>query len=1176
MRYHFANCVLDTDQYALCRDGQLIRLRPKAFQVLAYLLCHRDRVVTKQELAEQFWPDQFITDAVVENTLKAVRQAVGDSGRAQTMIQTVRGVGYRMVASVMADVEPPAADYLPERPERNTEQELTSPGDVSSSPDAERRQLTILACRVVDSGALSSQMALEDYLGVIQAYHCACAEVIERFEGYLAQHLGDGLLAYFGYPLANEDDAHRAIRVSLEMIDALKPLSRRLSQDVGAQLSVRLGVHTGPVIIGKIGSGKRREALALGETPNLASRLQSLAEPNTVLISEATARLVQGYFTLDERRGGTRQESAAEMATFRVTAPTGVQNRLEVTGGLTPMVNRDAECILFREHWEQVQEGRGRVMIVNGEAGIGKSRLVQAMRASLDEDTYIRLECRCSPYHQNSTWYPVIELWHRILRWQDGETSQTRLQKLETTLAPLSLPLEDTLPLMASLLALPVDDPRFPPLTLPPKQQRERTLEIILGMTLELTAQQPVFFVVEDLHWADPSTLELLALLVEQVPTSRLCLVCTCRPSYSAPWGNRSYCFDINLGRLSQSHVEEMMVGITQGKRLPAEVLEQVDQKTDGVPLFVEELTKTLLETALLRDAGNQYELVAPLADLVIPTTLYDSLMARLDRLGTAKRVAQLGATLGREFSYELLREVSPWEEGVLQQELRRLVDAELMFQRGLPSRAAYIFKHSLVQEVAYQSLVRHTRQNYHQRTAEVLIERFPALVESQPELLAHHFTEAGLTEQALPHWHRAGLRAVERSAYAEASRHLTTGLELLKTLPGTSEHAQQELDFLIALLPALTATKGDTAPELEQLLKRAYTLCQQLEASQQLFGVLSGLCWSHLLRDELQTACKWAEEGFHVAQEQGDSALLLSAHFQLGGTLYFLGDFASALTHFEQGIERYDPEQHANPQHTHSVRNRGEGCLSQAAFCLVALGYQDQARTRIQEALVLARELKHPYSVAYALLYAIMIHESHRELQAFREHAEAFLALVTQHGFSNFIGQAVFWQGRGLVMQGRHDEGLDLMCQGLESVEQIGMKLGRTAYLGYLSDAYREAGQIDAGLRVLTQTYLADDDHWAGEWYRRQGELLLMAGTSQVAEAETCLQRALAITRSQQAKWWELRVVKRLGRLWQQQGKRQDAYELLAPVYNWFTEGFDTADLQEAKVLLDELKRGK
>jgi predicted ATPase/class 3 adenylate cyclase len=1185
MRYHFANCVLDTDQHTLRRAGQLVRLRPKAFQVLIYLLLHHDRVVTKQELAEQFWPDQFITDAVVENTLRAARQAMGDSGQTQTIIQTLRGVGYRVVALVTMESETPAVDQPQERFEHATEQEPDSSGEASlirlHGSAAERRQLTVLFCEIVDPTTLSSRMALEDYLDVIRSYQNTCTAVIRNLESHLVRHRGEGVIAYFGYPMAHEDDAHRAIRAGLALIDALKPLSHRLEQEAGVRLEVRVGIHTGLVIMGEIGDEERQESLAIGETPNLAHRLQRLAEPDTIVISAATSRLVQGYFTLDELRGEARQGIATDEMIFRVIAPTGVQHRLDVvvSGSLTPMVNRKAELSFFLERWEQAQEGRGQVIVLNGEAGIGKSRLALAMRELLDEVPYIRLECRCSPYYQNSAWYPVIELSHRLLRWQDHETSRTRLRKLKTALSQLTLPLEKSLPLMASLLGVPLDDFSAPPLPQSPQRQREQTLEMILEITLALASQQPVFLLVEDLHWADPSTLELIELLVAQVPTSRLCLICSCRPSYAVTWRHWSYCFEINLGRLSQRHVEAMVVGITRGKQLTADVLQQVDEKTNGVPLFVEELTKMLLETESLRDIEDQYHLVTPLSDMAVPATLYDSLMARLDRLQAAKSVAQLAAILGRQFSYELLRAVSPWEEGMLQQGLRQLVDAELVFQRGLSVQVTYIFKHSLVQDMAYHSLVRNTRQHYHQRTAEVLVDQFPAQVEAEPERLAYHFTEAGLTEQAFPYWYQAGLRAFERSAYVEASRHLTMGLELLATLPDTPERAQQELRFQSVLGPIFIGTKGWAAPETGEVYTRARALCQQIGQSPQLFPALWGLYGYDSVRGDYQAARELAQQILDLAESQNNTGFIVQACFAMGLILFLFGELSVAQTYVARGHAIYDHQQH-NPYSFLYGNNPGVSCLCFDALTLWHLGYPEQALARSQAAVALAEQTLHPFSVVFALDRAAAFHQFRRDVAGVQQWAGASIRLASEQGFPMWVAAGTILQGWSLAEQGDIENGLTQIHEGLNGYRVTGAEMFRPHFLAVLAETYGKGGQPEEGLQVVAEAldlaYEIGEHFYEAELYRLKGELLVNdawgASLPHCAKALACFQHAIEIAQKQSEKSLELRASISLARLWQIQGKRQEAYDLLTLIYDWFTEGFDTADLIDAKTLLDEL----
>jgi class 3 adenylate cyclase len=613
-------------------------------------------------------------------------------------------------------------------------------------PDAARRQLTVMFCDVVDSTTLSGQLDPEEYRDVLRAYQAACGEVIQRFDGYTAQHLGDGLLVYFGFPTAHEDDAQRAILAGLGMLDAMQRLNTRLAQEHGVRLSIRVGLHTGLTVIGDIGAGQKHELLALGEAPNIAARIQSLAAPDTVAISADTYRLVEGYFTVEDLGRQTLRGVAEPLQVYRVLRHSGAQSRLDVVGtrGLTPLVGREQEVGLLLERWHWVKAGQGQVVLLSGEPGIGKSRLVQVLKDQVTSEPHVRLECRSLPHYQNSALYPIIDLLHRRLQWQHDVSPDEQLDQLVQALRQYQLPEQEAMPLLAPLLSLTLPEDRYPPLTFSPQRQRQKTFEVLLTMLLEPAAQRPVLFILEDLHWTDPSTLELLDLLMDQIPTVSFCALLTCRPTFQPPWSSRSYLTQVTLSRLAPPQVGRMAEHVAGGKRLPAEVLRQVVEKTDGVPLFVEEMTKAVLESGALQDINGHYELTGAVSAFAIPATLHDSLMARLDRLVTAKAVAQYAAVLGRHFSYVVLQAVSQLDEPTLQRELGRLVDAELLYQRGLPPQATYLFKHALIRDIAYESLLRSTRQGYHQRVAMVLEAQFPETVATQPELLAHHYTEAG------------------------------------------------------------------------------------------------------------------------------------------------------------------------------------------------------------------------------------------------------------------------------------------------------------------------------------------------------------------------------------------------------------------------------------------------
>ena len=1039
----------------------------------------------------------------------------------------------------------------------------------------ERRQLTVMFCDLVGSTALSEQLDPEELQAVVRTYQEVSAQVIERYEGHIAQYLGDGLLVYFGYPAAHEDDAARAIRAGLEIVTALDQARSQFPQPV----QVRIGIHTGPVVVGQMGGGSRHEQLALGETPNIAARVQGKAAPNEVVISAATQRLVAGLFEWEDQGRHELKGISTPQPLSRVTAESTAQSRFEaaVRVGLTPLAGREQELGVLRERWTQAQADAGQVVLLSGEAGIGKSRLVQELTDRTSQDRATRIAFQCSPYHQNSALYPITAHLQRLLRFTPDETSETKLDKLQQQLGRYRFPQANTLALFAALLSL-LHPEGVPPITVSPQKQKELTQTALVAWLMEETEQQPVYNSWEDLHWADPSTLEVLDLLLTQVPTTRLLAVLTFRPEFVPPWGAYSYLSQVTLTRLGQSQVSAMVERVTGGKPLPEEVLQQIVTKTDGVPLFVEELTKMVVESDLVRAVNSHYELTGPLPPLAIPSTLQDSLMARLDRLATAREIAQVGATIGREFSYALLQAVSPIGEENLQQGLQQLVEVELLYQHGLPPRARYTFKHALIQDTAYASLLKRRRQQLHQAVAHVLEQQFAETVEAQPELVAHHYTEAGLVEQAIPYWQRAGQRAASRSANTEAIGHLTTALTLLKPLPDTPEHVEQELFLQTALGPVLMAAKGLAAPEVGNAYGRARELCQRLGETPQLFPVLKGLCVFHTTLAEHKTARELAEQCLRLAQSTQDPALLTEAHYGLGNTLYYSGEFALAREHFEQSLARYDVQQHRSHALLYG-QDTGVVCSLRAALVVYYLGYADQARKLTKWALARAHELSHSHSLAYALASAAILHQVLREGQAAQEQAEATITLSTDQGFPVWVAVGTRMHGWALAEQGRGEEGVSQIRRGMASFQATGAKVSGPYFLGLLAEACEKTDQVEEGLRAvgdaLTIVDKHEERHYEAELYRLKGELLLKQSPTHSPEAETSFHKALDVSRGQQARSLELRAAMSLARLWQQQGKTTEAQNLLAPVYHWFTEGFDTPDLKDAKALLDALSEG-
>src|SRR5712691_8269310 len=788
------------------------------YAVLAQVseLLQREGRVSYRALKMQFSLDDDQLEALKDELIEAKRLAVDERGRVLVWVgETSPAESSTMRHSPAA----PLSDVQPDHPVQSPP--LVTP---PNSPEAERRQLTVMFCDLVDSTSLAQQLDPEDYRAVVHAYQEVVVAAIRPFDGYVAQYLGDGLLVYFGYPQAHEDAAQRAGLAGLAIVDTMAPLNARLVPQYGVRVAVRLGLHTGVAVVGTVGSGARQEQLAMGDTPNIAARLQGLAAPNTVVLSAATARLLHGVFALEDVGVQQLKGVAEPMAVCRVLGPEEpTSDEAEPSPARLPfLVGREAELGLLLRRWEQSKAGLGQVVLLSGEAGIGKTALVEVLRAYVAQEGYTRIGFRSSPYHTHSALYPVIEHVRRVRRLDRDDPPETALDKLERALQGYRLQQAEVVPLLAALLSVPLPAGRYAALTLTPQQQRQQTLDALVAWLVEEAERRPVLAVYEDVHWADPSTLELVGTLVEQAPTAPMLHVLTFRPDFVPPWPPRSHITPLTLNRLDRPQVEALIRHLAGGKALPAEVVQHLVTRTDGVPLFVEELTKMLLESGLLREEGPHYVLTGPLASVPIPATLHDSLMARLDRLSAAKEIAQLGAVLGRECSYVLIQALAPLDEATLQARLEQLVAAELLYQRGRPPHAIYRFKHALIQDAAYASLLKSTRQQVHRQVAQVLEAQFPETVATQPELVAQHYTEAGLTEQAMPYWQRAGQQAAQRSAHQEAVGHLTKGVEVLQTLPDTPERTQQDLLLHVALGVSLMAVKGRAAPEVERVYTRA------------------------------------------------------------------------------------------------------------------------------------------------------------------------------------------------------------------------------------------------------------------------------------------------------------------------------------------------------------------
>jgi class 3 adenylate cyclase/predicted ATPase len=1053
----------------------------------------------------------------------------------------------------------------------------SAPPPASAKMDtAERRQVTVMFSDLVGSTALSARMDPEDLREVISAYQKCVADTVQRFGGFVAKYMGDGVLVYFGYPQAHEDDSERAVRAGLELVAAVTALK------TPTPLKTRVGIATGMVVVGDlIGSGAAQEQTVVGETPNIAARLQGMAEPNTVVIAESTRRLLGNLFDLQDLGAQDLKGLGGHVRAWVALRPAPVESRFEALhgSGLTELVGREEELDLVLRRWSRTKTGEGQVLLLSGEPGIGKSRLTAALLERLATETHTRLRYFSSPQHTDSALYPIIGQMERAAGLARDDPPQAKLDKLDAVLALGSASVQDAT-LFAEMLSL-TNDGRYPSLALTPQQRRQRTMEALTAQVEALSRPNPVLMIFEDAQWADPTSLEVLGRAVDRIRTLRVLLVVTFRPEFAPPWIGQPHVTPLTVNRLTQRDIAAMIDRIVGNKELPASIRQDIVERTDGIPLFVEEMTKAVLE-AESEGAAEHAIAAIPSPTTAVPASLHASLMARLDRLGPGKELAQIAATIGREFSHALLAAAASKPDAEFNSALERLVAAGLLFRQGVAPHANYLFKHALVQDAAYGTLLREPRRALHARIAETLESQFAEIAENQPELLARHCTEAGQIEKAAGLWGRAGQRSLERSATVEAVAQLTRALDQIGVLPATPALRSEEIKIQVGLTNALMHAKGYAAPETKASVERARTLIDRAEALGEppedpllLFSVLYGFWVANYIEFNGDTLRDLAMRFLTLAEKQDTTGPLIVGHRLMGTAFFSTGDPAKARTHLDRAIALYDPGKHRLLA-TRFGQDLRVVILSYRSLALWSLGYPNAAVVDSDQALKDAHEIGHPVTLVYALWHAAWTRWECKNYAKSSAFLDETIALADEKG-------AIFWKalatvGRGCVFAftGDASKAIQVITSGIIAYRSTGATVFVPYFFSCLAWAYAELGQFDDAWRcvgeAMTAVETTKETWWEPEVHCIVGEISLKSPKPDAPKAEVHFKRALAVAREQQAKSWELRAAMSMARLWRDQGKRDEARELLAPVYGWFTEGFDTRDLKEAKALLEEL----
>lgn len=1046
--------------------------------------------------------------------------------------------------------------------------------------EGERKQVTVMFCDMEGFTPLVEKLGPDEAYGVMDQVYEILIHKVHDYEGTVNEMTGDGIMALFGAPISLEDAPQRAIRSAYSIHREMTRFSEQIKKHRAEinQLKMRIGIHTGPVVVGTLGNDLRVEFKAVGDTVNLASRMEDLAEPGATYITEATYKLTEGLFrfeSLGEKKVKGKQEP---IKTYRVIGPSSRRTRFDVSAerGLTPFVGRDRELELLLDGFERAKSGRGQAFSIMGEAGVGKSRLLYEFRKAVTNEDVTFLEGKCLSYSREVAYHPVIDVLKSNfdIREEDGD-SQIR-EKVESQLELLESDKASTLPYLLELLS--VKDSGINKISMSQKLIKDRIIEAVKRIIIKGSEIRPLLIAVEDLHWVDKSSEDYLKNLLDNISGARVFLIFTYRLDFVHTWGGRSYHSQVNLNRLSNRESLAMVAHLLGTELIDRDLEELVLEKTEGVPFFIEEFIRSLKDLKLIERNKNRYKLARDIQALPIPATIHDVIMARVDTLPEkGKELLQVGSVIGREFSHDLIMNVSNLSEAELLANLSFLKDYELLYERGIFPQSTYIFKHAVTQDVIYDSILTRRRKQIHEEVGKAIEDLYAERLEEFYEMLALHYTEAGLSERAISYCQRSGKRANERSAYQEAISHLTTGFNLLENLPETRARHQQELLLQTAIGAALLMVRGHAAPEVEAAYKRAHVLCQQLDDTQDMLPVLFGLWRFYVMRADYAMAHQLGEELIGLAELSDDLAFVIIPHYAAGFTCFCLGELLQARDHLEKGIAHYNPAERNSPVFW-SGQDPGVACHLYLALALWLLGYPDQALTRARDGLALATDLAHPFSEAFALVVFAMVEQLRRDGQETCDHAEAAVTLSNEQGFPSWLAAGKMLRGWALTTPEKLEEGMIQLRQGIEDWRAIGIELFVPYLLTLLVEGHGSVKQMEEALDVLKEawevTERTNEQWWNAEMYRLKGGLLLYQSTSDEAQAENCFRQALDVARNQQAKSLELRAATSLARLWQSQNKSQDAYDLLAPVNDWFTEGFDTSDFQEAKGLLTEIEK--